>query len=79
MFEPRFDRWSPLFHPSMGAPRIVERSWISLSCVARVYIVFEGGLCVLVARRGEVPCTVESFLDGGEGGEGARKRKMRIS
>lgn len=34
---------------------------------------------MLVARRGEVPCTVESFLDGGGGGEGARKRKMRIS
>lgn len=35
---------------------------------------------MLVARRGEVPCTVESFLDeGGGGGEGATKRKIRIS
>lgn len=55
-----------------------EKLDLSLVCCARIHS-FRGGLCVLVARRGEVPCTVESFLDGGGGGEGATKRKMRIS
>lgn len=73
MFEPRFDRWVPALPSvdacSLGSSGAIQRVILS-------YTVFERG-CVLVARRGEVPCTVESLGRGG--GEGATKRKIGIS